>query len=133
MSLKEEDRRVIVTLEMDRAQKTIGEFKLLSQNGMWSLAGNRLYYALFHAVSALLINDHHEVGTHRGTVNRFSLYYVKTGIFTAAEGRMYSLLQKLREDGEYNCCIDIEKEDVEGFVEPVLQFIEKIRKYINDK
>lgn len=133
MSLKEEDRRIMVTLELDRVEKTIEEFELLAENGMWSLAGNRLYYTLFHAVSALLINDNHEVGTHRGAVNRFSLYYVKTGIFTAAEGRMYSLLQKLREDGEYNCYIDIEKEDVEGFVEPTRQLIEKIKRYINDK
>ena len=131
MSLKEEDRHIMVTLELDRVEKTLGEFRLLVRNGMWSLAGNRLYYALFHTVSALLIYNHHEVGTHRGAVNRFSLYFVKTGIFTAAEGRMYSLLQKLREDSEYNCYIDVDKEDVEGFIEPTLQLIEKIKCHIN--
>ena len=59
----------------------------------WLIVDNRLYYALFHAVSALLISDGHEVGTHRGAVNRFSLYYVKTGAFTAEEGCLYSQLQ----------------------------------------
>ncbi len=71
------------------------------------MAANRLYYSLFHAVSALLISDHHEVGTHRGAVNKFSLYYVKEGVFTKEEGRLYSRLQRLREDGDYNCYLFI--------------------------
>ena len=84
-------------------------------------------------MSALLICDGREVGSHRGTVNRFSLYYVKTGLFTSAEGRLYSLLQKLREDGEYNCYIDVEQEDVEPFIELTRSLIEKIKKYIAEK
>ena len=73
MSLKEEDRKVLVTLELERVTKTMIEMEVQRQNGLWGMVANRLYYALFHAVSALLIFDHHEVGTHRGAVNKFSL------------------------------------------------------------
>ncbi|MBP1542260.1 MAG: HEPN domain-containing protein [Prevotella sp.] len=133
MSLKEEDRQVMVTLAMERVEKTLYEMEVLRKNDLWSLVANRLYYALFHAVSALLVNDRHEVGTHRGAVGKFSLFYVKPGIFTAAEGRMYSQLQKLREDGDYNCSIDVVQEDVERFIEPTRLLIEKIKKYISAK
>ena len=102
MSLKEEERRIIVTLELERVDKTLKEMEVQLQNGLWGMVANRLYYALFHAVSALLISDGHEVGTHRGAVNRFSLYYVKEGIFSGEEGRLYSQLQSLREDEDYN-------------------------------
>lgn len=132
MSLKEADRRVMVTLELEKSTKTLAQMELQLENEVWELVANRLYYALFHAVSALLINDRHEVGTHRGAAGAFSLYYVKTGIFTPAEGRMYSQLQHLREDGEYNCAIDVVKEDVERFIEPTRQLIEKIKQYIAD-
>ena len=107
MSLKEEDRKVLVMLELEKAEKTLIQLDVQLQAQLWEMAANRLYYSLFHAVSALLISDHHEVGTHRGAVNKFSLYYVKEGVFTKEEGRLYSRLQRLREDGDYNCYLFI--------------------------
>ena len=133
MSLKDEDRRIIVTLELERVDKTLKEMDIQRRNGLWGMVANRLYYALFHAVSALLISNQHEVGTHRGAVNRFSLYYVKTGIFTNEEGRLYSQLQSLREDGDYNCSIDIQQNEAEEKIEPTLKLIEKIKQYIVNK
>ena len=133
MSLKEEDRKVLVTLELEKADKTWMQLDIQIQAELWDMAANRLYYALFHAVSALLIHDSHEVGTHRGAVNKFSLYYVKTDIFSKDEGRLYSRLQQLREDGDYNCSIDVEKEEVEEKIEPTRQLIEKIKRYIAEK
>ena len=133
MSLKDEDRRIIVTLELERVDKTLKEMDIQRRNGLWGMVANRLYYALFHAVSALLISDQHEVDTHRGAVNRFSLYYVKTGIFTNEEGRLYSQLQSLREDGDYNCSIDIQQNEAEEKIEPTLKLIEKIKQYIANK
>ena len=130
MSLREEDRKVLVTLELEKSDKTLAEMEVQLQNGLWGLAANRLYYALFHAVSALLISDRHEVGTHRGAVNKFCLFYAKTGLFSVAEGKLYSQLQKLREDGDYNCSIDIDQSDVEGRVLPTRQLISHIRQFI---
>ena len=130
MSLREEDRQVIVMLELEKADKTLAQLQIQIEAGLWELAANRLYYALFHAVSALLVHDKHEVGTHRGAVGKFSLFYVKTGIFSKEEGRLYSQLQSLREDGEYNCYIDIDKEEVEAKIEPTQMLIDKIKTYI---
>lgn len=130
MSLKEEERQVMVILELEKVDKTLIQFKVQQQAQLWDMAANRLYYALFHAVSALLINDHHEVGTQKGAVNKFSLYYVKAGIFTKEEGKLYSQLQQLREDGDYNCSMDVEQEDIVGKIEPTLNLIEKIKAYI---
>ncbi len=130
MSLREEDRRVIVALELEKTDKTLVEMDVVLKNGLWSMAANRLYYALFHAVSALLINDKHDVGTHRGAVSKFSLFYVKTGIFTSEEGRLYSQLQSLREDGDYNCSIDIQQEEVMQKLSPTRMLIDKIKQHI---
>ena len=133
MSLKQEERDVIVALELEKSAKTLAQVDVMTQSGIWEMAANRLYYALFHAVSALLINDHHEVGTHRGAVGKFSLFYVKTGIFTPEEGRLYSQLQQLREEGDYNCTIDVVQEDVEQKIQPTTLLIEKIREKIREQ
>ena len=133
MSLKEEERRVIVTLELEKADKTLDEMQIQLEHELWSMVANRLYYALFHAVSALLISDCHDVGTHRGAVNKFSLFYVKTGFFTITEGKLYSQLQQLREDGDYNCSIDVDQSDIEEKIVPARMLINKIKQFIADK
>lgn len=130
MSLKEEDRRIIVEMELEKAENTFAENVALRENGLWNNLANRLYYALFHAVSALLINDGHEVGTHKGAVIRFQQYYVKTGLFTAQEGAFYSQMQSLREQADYNCYYNAQEDEVIARIEPTQRLIEKIKQLI---
>ena len=133
MSLNEEERRTIVQLEIQKAEQTFAEKDVLISGELWNTLANRLYYSLFHAVSALLINDHHEVGTHKGAVIRFHQYYVQTGLFTKEEGYFYSQLQTLREKGDYNCYFNVLKDDVLSRIEPTNQLIKRIKEYISAK
>ena len=66
MSLNEEERRAVVRLQMEKAHRIFAQTTLLREAGYWDNVANRLYYSLFHAVSALLIHDGHNVGSHRG-------------------------------------------------------------------
>lgn len=133
MSLKEEDRKIVVALEIEKAEQTFAETDMLCQLKFWSNLANRLYYSLFHAVTALLVCDHHEVGTHRGAENRFHMYYVKNGIFTVEEGAFYSQMQSLREESDYNCTYNVTESEIVPRIEPTRQLIEKIKQYIADK
>lgn len=131
MSLKEEDRRIIVEMELEKADRTFAEHKVLSEGALWGTLANRLYYSLFHAVSALLINEGYEVGTHKGAVIRFQQYFVKTKRFTVEDGRFYSQMQTMRENADYNCAYDISEEEILDRIEPTRLLIEKIKQYIN--
>ena len=135
MSLKEEDRKIVVTLELEKAEQTFAETEMLRQAKFWSNLANRLYYSLFHALTAMLVHDHHEVGTHKGAANRFHMYYVKTGIFTVEEGAFYSQMQSMREESDYNCAYNVTENEIVAKIEPTRQMIEKIKRYIveNDK
>ena len=42
-----------------------------ARENKWETAANRLYYALFHAMSALLVCDGHQVKSHRGVLALF--------------------------------------------------------------
>ena len=133
MSLKERDRKELIILQLEKVDKVLGELDVLIRSQLWSLVANRLYYALFHAVSAMFLTDCLEVGTHRGATGKFLLYYVKTGIFPPEEGHLLDLLQRLRDDGDYNCYIDVTQSDIEGHIEPTLALIAKIKNYISNK
>lgn len=131
MNLNQEDRRIIVELELEKAENIFAEHEVLLKAGFWSTLANRLYYSLFHAVTALSINDGHEVGTHKEAAIRFQQYYVKKHIFSVEGGRFYSQLQSMRESADYNCSFEVSENDVLTKIEPTRQFIEKIKQYIN--
>ena len=57
MTLNKEERDTIVTLELEKAKKAYEEAVAIVQLEFWEVVGNRLYYSLFHAVSALLIKN----------------------------------------------------------------------------
>jgi len=133
MSLKEEDRRIIVNMEIEKAERIFSEQKLLREGALWGTLANRLYYALFHAVSALLISEGYEVGTHKGAVIRFQQYFVKTKRFDVEDGRFYSQMQTMRENADYNCSYDVSEEEIVERIEPTRQLIEKIKNYIANK
>ncbi len=133
MSLKEEERQIIIRLELEKADSIFAENEGLVEKGYWNTLANRLYYALFHAVSALLVSDGREVGSHKGAAIRFHQYYVRTGIFTVDEGSFYSQMETLREKADYNCFFQVSESDIKTCIEPTRQLIEKVKQYIADK
>lgn len=126
MSINKEERKIIVGLEIEKARKTFSEIEILRQAGLWDNIANRLYYAAFHAVSALLINDEHPVGTHQDAVVMLHQYYVKTGILSKEDGAFYSQLQTLREKSDYNCTYYATEEDTAPRIASTEAFIEKV-------
>ena len=54
MTLQQEDRKVLVTIRLQRAKETISEAKGNMQLGYWRIAANRLYYACYYAVNVLM-------------------------------------------------------------------------------
>ena len=73
MSLTNEERQIMVTLEIEKADRFFIQAKKNAEIQEWDVVANRLYYALFHAVSALLIHDAHKVeheGHHLVVVKR---------------------------------------------------------------
>lgn len=131
MSLKEEERLTLVDLEIKRAEDNYSEHTGLIEKGYWNTLANRLYYALFHAVSALLINDGREVGSHKGAAIRFHQHYVKTGVFTLEEGAFYSQMETLREKADYNCFFNLTEADALARVAPTRQFIDRVKQYLH--
>ena len=130
MGLTDEERRIIVQLELEKAQSIMAQIENLRVLKYWDNIANRLYYAIFHAVSALLINDGHSVNTHKGVVVLFGQHYVRTGIFSMDDGRLYSQLQTMREKGDYNCAYQTSEDEIEPLIEPARILVDKIVKYI---
>lgn len=131
MKLQDTERRIMVNLEYERACSCLRQAEGASMD-FWDVVANRLYYAIFHAVSALLIKDGYKVGTHKGAMLMFGQNYVKTGIFTADDSRLYSNLQMMREESDYNCVYTTTAKEMQPLFEPVREFIAKVGSLIKE-
>ena len=127
-----EERREYVKYRIESARKTFEAAKVLSENGFWNSAVNRLYYAVFYAVNALLILNEIQTKSHSATKSQFSLHFVKTGRFDKKYGRLLSELFDWRQKGDYENMFDYNSDLVEPLFEPAVEMIELIEEEINN-
>ena len=133
MALNDEDRNILVRLRLEKAKEALTEAKGIIELGFWRVVANRLYYACFYAVSALLIKEGIIARTHSGVINQLSLHFVKKGLISAERGELYGQLFDIRQTGDYSDRISIEEQDVVPLLEPAEQFIAEIESLINTK
>lgn len=126
MSLSDEERAILVRLEMEKAHRAYDEAMTLMEKEYWGGTAGRIYYALYHAVAALLIHDHHQVKSHKGSHILFSDYYVRSGKISTQYGRLYSQLEAMRESSEYNCIYEVDPEELLKKIAPTKEMIDLI-------
>ena len=126
MSLSDEERRIVVGLEIEKARLAYNETLWMLEKGSLSGAAGRLYYAVYHAVTALLIHDHHQVSSHKGSHAIFGNYYIRTGILPKSFGALYSQMESLREESEYNCTYVVSDEELQQKLGPAKEMIDTI-------
>jgi uncharacterized protein (UPF0332 family) len=122
----EKDKSEMVSYRIRRAKETLQEVQLHIDNELWATAINRLYYACFYAVSALLLNHNMKSQTHAGTRQMFGLHFVKTGIISKELGKFYSDIFEMRQTGDYDDFVDFTKDDVLGAYIPAKDLIKSI-------
>ena len=83
MSLNQEERVAIVTYRLEKADRALQQAKANLPLQTWEVIANRIYYAAYYAVSALLIaSGHPTVKGHDTIVRMFGLNFVKSGMFS---------------------------------------------------
>ncbi|MFO7863772.1 MAG: HEPN domain-containing protein [Salinivirgaceae bacterium] len=127
-----DERTEYVKYRIETAYKTYEAAKVLADNGFWNSSVNRLYYALFYAVNALLVLNEIPTKSHSATKSQFSMHFIKTGRLDKKHGRLLSQLFDWRQKGDYENVFDYDQKVVEPLFSPVIEMIEKIEKEINN-
>ena len=119
-----------VRYRVARAGETLEEAKLLIENGRLYGAVNRLYYACFHMVSALLFTEGRSSTKHSGIRSLFDQYWVKTGRFPQEMGRFFHLLFKHRHRSDYGDHVTFDQQAVEAWFHEAAVFVAEVSKQI---
>ncbi len=119
-------KKDLVNYRIARAKDTYDDALILAEREKWNSTINRLYYAIYYAVMALLLNSDLKPTTHNGAKSNFSEYFIKTGKIDSKYGKIYSQLFTWRQKGDYDDLFDFHKNQVMPYFEPVNDFISMV-------
>ncbi len=123
--MKQSERVEYVKYRLEKAKETLEVAELLIENEKWNSAINRLYYAAYYAVSALLVQSKINTKTHAGVKTQFFLNYIKNGKIEKSLGQIYSDLFDWRHKGDYGDFFDFTEELVRPVFKPTKELIQK--------
>ena len=128
--MDKEAREAIVAYRLENAHKTLNEISVHIQNELWNTAVNRLYYACYYAVSALLINSEIETKTHAGVRRMLALHFTKNEKLSVHWNTFFSDLFDYRQTSDYSDFIDFNRETVEELHKQAVSFVKVITELI---
>lgn len=129
--MNEDVRQDIVAYRLRKANQLLHDVDVLIENELWNSTINRMYYACFHAVSALLIKNGIQVKTHMGVRQAFGLHFVKTGLISLEFGRVFSRIYDKRQSSDYDDFIEFTKEEIEKLYPQIKAFVMAVEKLVN--
>ena len=124
----------LVSYRLQRARETLADARILADACRWNPCVNRLYYACFYAVSALLIQEGLSSAKHTGLRSLFNRHFVKTNKVPKDKARIFNDLFERRQEGDYVDFVSFEESQVlpwlpeaEAFVQNLADLIEKCK------
>lgn len=111
---------------LDRARETLEDARLLAAAGRWNSCVNRLYYACFYAVSALLLQAGYSSPKHTGVRSLFNQHFVKLGKVDVDIGRFYNELFRHRQKSDYADLVRFEAEEVREWLPEAEKLVESV-------
>ena len=104
-----EGERTLIGYRMDRAREALNEAQLLLDHNHTHTSVNRLYYACFYAVSALLIKRGFSTSRHGHLRSVFHREFVKDGSIPTVMGKHFDKLFQNRQKSDYSDYADLKK------------------------
>lgn len=119
-----------INYRIERAWDTLDDARILAANKKWNSTINRLYYATYYAVMALLLRNGLKPATHNGAKTNFTIHFIKTEIIDKELGTLYAQLFTWRQKGDYDDLFDFNENKVMPLFEPTEKLIKKIESLV---
>jgi uncharacterized protein (UPF0332 family) len=118
---------------LEKANQTLEDAKLLANDKRWNPCVNRLYYACFYAVSALLAKSEYSSNKHTGIRSLFNLNFVKTGVISKETAEIHNDLFDRRQEGDYADFVASREDQVLPRIAKTDNFIKAIVSLLQNK
>jgi uncharacterized protein len=121
----------LIKYRLEEAEDSIKEAEVLLKEGMSMRAVmNRLYYAMFYAVLALLQEKGMGTSKHAGAISLFDREFIKNGVFDEKLSKILHRAFELRQKGDYMEQAEVTKSDVDEMLPEIKEFVRKVKTYL---
>jgi uncharacterized protein len=111
---------------------TLEEAEALFSAGFTNGAVNRIYYACFYAVSALLHTEGYSSSKHSGVMSLFNRHWIAPELLPREMGKFYRTLFDERQQGDYTTVRDFEPVEVKAWLGEARSFVDQIKAWISE-
>ena len=131
MSNQNEKRKELASYRIKQAEESLDEAKfLLSGEKSPRSVMNRIYYAMFYSVLALLIYEPYSSSKHSGVLSYFNKIFIKNKVFDKEMGRTLNKAFELRQREDYREYSHLTALDAAGFIEKAESFVSNVYDYL---
>ena len=131
--MQEHERKALLQARLEHAIECLSAARNLLETENYKSAANRSYYAVFHAMRAVLAFDEIDMKHHSGIISEFRKRYIKTGIFDASLSGIISELSSVREGSDYNDFFIVSKAETIQQVQAAEEFLSEIQAYLSTR
>ena len=116
---------------LEKAADCLNDSRNLIRSGGYKSSANRSYYAVFHAIRAVLAFNDFDSKKHSGVISEFRKLYIKTGVFGDEISKIIGRQFDLRSLSDYDDFFDISKENAENAFREAEFVLSEIKKYLS--
>ena len=131
--MQADDKKALSEAKFDHAKECLDAAKSLLASSNYKSAANRSYYAIFHAMRAVLAFDGIDMKHHSGVISEFRKLYIKTNIFDIKLSQIISVLFDIRTESDYDDFFIISKSEVQEQIENAEYFLTEIELFLLTK
>lgn len=128
-----EETKTLIDYRLERAKESIKAAQLLFENKLFIPAMNRIYYAMFYAVQALLALNQKVFSKHGQVKGYFNCEFIKSGALPKELGKLFNIVFEYRQKFDYVDMIIPDEELIADYIIKAEKFIENISAYIENE
>lgn len=128
-----EDLKALSDVRLSHAEECLMDAKHLLELESYKSAANRSYYAVFHAMRAVLAFDQVDMKHHSGVISEFRRRYIKTDILDKKLSPIIAALFDVRTNSDYDDFFVVSKPQVRQQVQDAEYFVECVNAFLRTK
>jgi len=122
----------IVSAHMNKSASRLESAQVLIDNKHYEEAIGAAYYAIFHAISALLAAKGLDYNSHKAVISNFNKEYIHTGLIGSISSKALSDLHNKRNESEYDPTVFVGEDGAKEALQLAQEAVQDILNYCKD-
>lgn len=125
-----EDKVSLSKVRLDTAKNCLRDSQILINSESFKASANRSYYAVFHAMRAVLVFDEFDSKKHSGIISEFRKRYIKTGVLSTEISKIIDIQFSVRSHSDYDDFYVISKNESINQLHEAEKMVSEVEKYL---